>query len=114
MKKISLVMIMCLIISLTGCAKVINTEYKNVEVHIVDKYYRGMWMQPVRSGKITTFVTHPAVYNITVEYNNAEYTINDSNIYDRYKDKIGHTTVGTLETRTYDDGTVKYNIIGLK
>lgn len=97
-----------------GCAKCISKEYENVEVNIVDEYYKPMWLQPVKSGKITTFITHPAKYRITVEYNNIEYTINDNATYNKYKDKVGHTTIGTLEIRNYDDGSTRYNIISLE
>lgn len=114
MKIISLVVIICLVFLLVGCAKVVNTEYESVEVNIVDIHHRAMWLQPMKAGKVTTFITHPAVYEITVEYNNVEYTIDDQDIYDRYKDKIGQTAIGTLEIRTYDDGTVRYNITELK
>lgn len=103
-----------LVFNLVGCAKCISTEYENVEVTIVDKYHRAMWMQPIRSGKATTFITHPAVWHITVEYNGVEYTVSGSDTYDRYKDNIGQTTNGQLEIRTYDDGTVKYDIVSLE
>ena len=107
-------MLAVLIFSLVGCAKCINTEYKNVEVIVVDKYHRGMWIQPVRAGKVTTFITHPAVWHITVEYNGIEYTVSGSDTYNKYKDKIGQTTIGELEIRTYDNGTVKYDIVSLE
>ena len=38
--------------SLTGCAKLVNTEYKNVEVEIVDEYHRGMYITPIFNGKL--------------------------------------------------------------
>ena len=114
MKKISLVMIICLSILLTGCAELISTEYESVEVNVVDTHHSGMWLQPVKAGKVTTFITHPATYKVTVEYNNVKYTIDDQSTYNRYKGKIGQVTVGALETRTYDDGTVKYNITELQ
>lgn len=114
MKIISLVVIICLVFLLVGCAKVVNTEYESVEVNIVDIHHRAMWLQPMKAGKVTTFITHPAVYEITVEYNNVEYTIDDQDAYNRYKDKLGQSTIGTLEIRTYDDGTVRYNITELK
>lgn len=100
--------------NLVGCAKCISTEYENVEVVIVDKYHRAMWMQPIRAGKVTTMITHPAVWRITVEYNGVAYTVNGRDTYDKYKDKIGHTTIGELEIRTYDDCTVEYNIVSLE
>lgn len=115
MKKIiSILAIVCLMLSLVGCAKVINTEYQEVEVKIVDSYHRGAWMQPVRAGKVTTFVTHPAVYKITVEYNGVEYSVRGSDTYNKYKKCIGSTTTGTLEINTYDDGTIKYDITKLQ
>lgn len=104
---------MCLMFSLVGCAKCISTEYENVEVNIVDEYHRGMYTTPMRVGKVTTIQTHPAVYRITVEYNDVEYTISGSDTYNKYKDKVGQTTIGTLEIRTYDDGSVRYDITSL-
>ena len=106
--------IVCLMFSLVGCAKLVNKECENVEVSIVDKYHRGMYMTPVFNGKTTTMITHPAVYRITVEYNGVEYTISGSDTYNKYKEKVGKTTIGTLEIRTYDDGTVKYDITELE
>jgi hypothetical protein len=73
-----------------------------------------MWLQPIRAGKATTFIMHPAEYDVTVEYNGISYTIDDEDTYNRYKDKIGQITIGTLEIRTYDNNKVKYNIIELK
>ena len=115
MKKIlSIMLIGCLVFSLVGCANLVNTEYQDVEVIIVDIEHSAMWLQPVRAGKVTTFITHPAKHEVIVEYNNVKYTIDDENTYNRYKDKIGQTTVGTLEIRTYDDGTIKCDITELK
>lgn len=100
--------------SLIGCAKCINTELRTVEVEIVEEYHRGLYVTSMRVGKVTTMQTHPAIYRITVEYNNVEYTINGKETYDKYKDKIGEYANATLEIRTYDDGTVKYNILSLE
>lgn len=100
--------------SFVGCTKCINTEYKNVEVTIVDKYHRAMWMQPIVSGKITTYITHPAEYEITVEYNGVKHTIDNKDTYNKYKDKIGQTAIGELEIKTYDNGAVIYDIVSLE
>ena len=39
--------------------------------------------------------------------------IKNSDTYNKYKGKIGQTAIGTLEIRTYDDGSTKYNIKSL-
>ena len=98
---------------LVGCAKLVNTTHQNVEVTIVDEYHRGTYIMPMQVGKTTIMQTYPAIYEITVEYNGIQYTIDSSDTYDKYKDKIGETTIGILETRIYDDGSIKYDIIGL-
>ena len=104
---------MCLMFALSGCAKLVNTEYQKVEVIITDKYHRGMYITPIFNGKTTTMITHPAVYRITIKYNGVEYTISGSDTYSKYKDKVGQTAFGTLEISTYDNGTVKYKITSL-
>lgn len=38
---------MIMIFSLVGCTKLASTECENVEVSIVGKYYRGMYLTPV-------------------------------------------------------------------
>jgi hypothetical protein len=111
---LNIITILCLIFALTGCAKLVNTEYSDVEVTITDSYYRGMYITPVYNGKSFTYITHPATYRITVRYNNVEFDISGSETYDKYKDKIGETAIGVLKICTYDDGTVKYNITELK
>lgn len=116
MKKRILVfsMFMIMILSLVGCAKLVSTEYENVEVNIIDEYHKGMYITHVFNGKTTTMITHPAVYRITVEYNGVEYTISGSDTYNKYKEKVGQIAIGTLQIRTYDDGTVKYDITELE
>ena len=116
MKRItsSILLVLCLAFVLTGCAKCINTEYKSVEVRIVDKFYQGARVIPVSTGKTITIHAIPPVYRITVEYNGVEYTISGSDTYNKYKDMVGQTTTGTLEICTYDDGSVRYDITSLE
>lgn len=102
-----------MIFLLSGCAKLINTEYQDVEVTITDEYHRGSYPTPMRCGGTIIMITHPAVYRITVEYNNIEYTISGKETYNKYKDNVGQITTGTLKISTYDDGTVKYDITNL-
>lgn len=98
---------------MAGCAELISTEYETVQVKIVDKYHRGSYLTPMRAGKVTTYITHPAVWRITVEYEGVEYSISGHDTYDRYKDMVGETISATLEIRRYDDGTIKYDITEL-
>ena len=109
-------LILCgiLVVALINGPKCINTEQEMVEVTIVDEYHRSSYMTPMRVGKITTMQTHPAVYRITVEYNGEQYTVSGRDTYNRYKEKIGATTTGTLEIRTYENGTVRYDIVALE
>lgn len=113
-KIISILLAICIVLSLTDCAKLANTEYQNVEVEIVDEYHRGMYITPIFNGKATTMITHPAIYRITVRYNNVEYNISGSDTYKKYCDKVGQSTIGVLEIRTYDNGTIKYEIVQLE
>ena len=113
-KNIKVLVIICLIISLSGCAKCINTSYKNVKVKITDEYYQKAYYFPVFTGKVMIMVRRPAAYQITVEYNGTKYTISGRDVYEKYKDKIGENAIGVLEIREYDDGTTKYNIVEIK
>lgn len=113
-KIISMLSAFCIVFSLTGCAKLVSTEYQNVEVEIIDEYHRGMYITPIFNGKTTTMITHPATYRITIKYNNVEYDISGRDTYEKYCDKVGQSTVGILEICTYDNGTVKYEIVELK
>lgn len=109
-----LLLLAVFIFGLVGCAKCISTEYENVEVTIVDEYHRAARVQPMIVGKVTMIITHPAIWRITVEYDSVEYTVSGSDTYHKYEDKVGQTTIGELEIKTYDDGTVKYDIVSLE
>jgi hypothetical protein len=115
MKKFLIILLVLGILSsLTGCAKCISEETKTVEVEVIDSYYKGMWIQPVFTGKVTTMITHPAIYKIYIEYEGVEYTIFGRDTYDKYSEKIGEKVNGILEIRKYDDGTVRNAIIALE
>lgn len=107
MKKFfSILIIICLILSVVGCKKLVNTEYQTVEVTITDAYRRG----PRR----VSYAGSSSKYRIKVEYNNEEYILNGRDVYYKYKDKIGQKTMGTLTILTYDDNSVVYKISELK
>lgn len=109
-----LLAMLILTFSLVGCAKCISTETSIVQVQITDGYHRAMYITPVFNGKTTTMIAHPAVYRITVEYDGVEYDISGSDTYNKYSDKIGEYTNGTLQAKKYDDGSVRYDIIELE
>lgn len=103
-KVIALILVLVLlalfpILILTGCAEVIGTTYETVQVEIIDA--RRWW-----TGK--TFM-----HRVTVGYDDFEYRISGSKIWRKYKDKVGETVPATLKIRTYDDGTIKRDIVCL-
>lgn len=106
-------LIIAIMISMVGCAELINTEYETVDVKIVDSYHRGAWVQPMIIGKVVSNIVHPAQYRIDVEYNDVKYSIHGSDTYYTYNDKVGEIVPGTLRIRTYDDGSTKYDITAL-
>lgn len=112
-KFLALLCFIMLTISLVGCAEVVNSERQEVDVVIVDSYHRGAWLQPMYNGKFTTYITHPAVYQITVTYNDIEYTISSQALYNTYKNRIGQTVTGILEIKQYDNGRVTQEIADL-
>lgn len=103
-----------LIFTLTSCTKCISTETSTVEVKVVDKYYRGAYLTPVNYGKGITMITQPAVYKIIVEYADSTYNIYGFEAYNQYADKVGENVSAIIETKKYDDGTVKCNITNLE
>ena len=107
-------LLITIILALTGCAKCINTETSTVQVKIVDKYYSSAYTTPVYYGKTWMMTTHPAVYRITVEYNDIQYNINGHSTYEKYSNRIGDSVNAVLQTKTYDDDSVKYEIIELE
>lgn len=118
MKKVlySIVAVIIFLFILTGCAKCISAETSTVQVKITDEYYRAAYTTPYYNPTTKTIMlqSYATVYRITVEYNGTEYNIFGSNTYNKYSDRVGEYVNAILETNKYDDGTVKYNIIGLE
>ena len=111
---LALLLLTALLCCLVSCAECISTECKKVEVVVVDEYYRGPYTTFAYTGKTMIPVIHAATYKITVQYNGVEYAVGGKDTYNKYKDKVGQTTIGTLEIKTYDDGTVEYDIVSLE
>ena len=100
--------------TLTGCKKCVSTEYKHVPVKIIDAESRSAYSYPVRVWKTTSIRVVPASYNTVVEYDSVEYSLSSSETYYKYRDKIGKTAKGKLETKRYDDGSTKVRIVSLE
>ena len=104
-----LTLMLMLAVMLAGCAKCISTETSTV-------YHKASYTTMHYSPATKTMLpqTHAAIYKITVEYDGTEYGIWGSDTYYKYSDSIGESVNGILETKKYDDGTVKYNIVDLE
>lgn len=118
MKKlyISLVTIVLSVFMLTGCAKCISTETSTVKVKVTYEDYEAAYTTMYYNPAVKTLLpmSHPADYRIIVEYNGVEYNFYDSDTYEKYSGRVGEYVNGTLITKTYDDGTVKYKIVSLE
>lgn len=53
-------------------------------------------------------------FNITVEYDGKQYTIDDRSTYNKYKDRIGDTAIARFKNIVYEDGSVEKVIIALE
>ena len=103
---IILALIAVILLCFTGCAKLINTETQEVEATITDVYHRGAWVQMISSGKTMIPISHPAKYEVTFTYEDVTLTVDDKELYDYYKGKIGATVKCDLITKYYDNGAV--------
>ena len=114
-------------ITLTSCtwfkqANLVKEEYLEKDVIIEDAYHRdayyssGYNYQYGIDGKY-----YPAYYNdyhrernvVKVKYEDAYKTFDNKTLYEKYAGCIGQTVKGTVRFRTYDDGMIYYNIVGL-
>lgn len=105
-----------LAVMLACCAKCVSTETSTVQVKVTNAYHKASYTTMYYSPATKTMLpqTPAAVYKITVEYDGTEYDIRGRDTYYKYSDSIGKSVNGTLETKKYDDGTVKYNIVDLE
>ena len=103
-----IVLVLCTL--LTGCVQCISTETSTVQVKIVDKKYCTGSAVPVYGGVIR----RPAIYQIIVEYNGEMHNISGQSTYRKYANQVGKMANATLETRKYDDGTVRYDVVNLE
>ena len=111
MKRIlSLALIAVLLLCLVGCSTLIGTATHEVDATVTDVAYKNAWTQMIWSGKVMIPITHPAQYNVSFTYEGQTLTVDNKELYDYYKDKIGSTVKCNLITKYYDDGTVRQTL----
>lgn len=84
--------------------KTIKTEIKNVQATVANVDYRREYITTVRCGMTTNVIHHSARYYIKIKYNNLITTIDNRDIYEKYKNNIGGEIDCKLITKTYDNG----------
>ena len=111
MKKIiSIILIAVMFLCFVSCAELINTETQEVDATVTDIYHRGAWVQMMSTGKTMIPISHPAKYEVTFAYANATLTVDDKELYDYYKDKIGTTVRCELIIKHYDNGSTRQTL----
>ena len=101
------------LLTLVGCAKVINTETITVDATVIETSHRGAWIQPVVAGKVTTFITHPEQNIVKIQYEDIVISVNDKELYNYYKDRNGETIECNLITKYFDNITT-YSYLEVK
>ena len=103
----ALLILIAVVVSLTGCAKLIDTQTEIVDATIVNtRFYAGYYTY-VKSGSTTIMQWHPARYYTTLEYNGISTDIFGSELYSICNGRNGATIQCNLITESYDDGSVK-------
>jgi predicted small secreted protein len=118
-KKIKILIISSLVLSflLSGCAKITNTETKDIKAIVLKTDYESSYTTTkyMMSGNTMMPITtcYPEQYNITLEYEGKQYDLDDEKYYNQCKDKQGQEINCQLEIKHYDDGTDSKEIINI-
>jgi hypothetical protein len=111
MKKIiTITLLVAMLLCFVSCAELVNTETREVDATVTDVCYKAAWTQMIWSGKVMIPIMHPAKYEVTFAYANATLTVDDKELYDYYKDKIGDTVKCDLIIEYCDDGTIRQTL----
>jgi len=99
LKKIAVLLIVPLL--LVGCTKA-KYEYTEVTGVVTYKHYNAPWMQPISTGKMITFIHHPASYNVGVLYEGVETSFNNEFLYNSLEigDKLKVNLVRKIDDKT--------------
>jgi hypothetical protein len=103
----ALLILIAIVVSLTGCAKIIDTQTETVEATIVETRFYAGYYTPIKSGNTTIMQWHAPRYYTTLRYNDITEDIYGSELYSICHGKDGDTIQCSLITETYDNGTVK-------
>lgn len=96
-----------IVLSLFGCAEVIDTETEIVKATVVDVDRDPM--RVTMAGKVP--ITHPADYDILLKYEDIETWIDVTrDEYYKYEDLVGTTIDAKLVIDYYDDNTIKQRL----
>lgn len=108
MKKITILILGLLVVSsLSGCSELVERTHINDYVTITDAdYHHGYSTTELMGNTIYDDTVYPE-YIIDYEYNGTEDCVNDEDIYNKYRDKIGEKVPAVIRVDTYDDGTIK-------
>lgn len=113
MKKVIVGLLMSMTL-LSGCAKVVNQETYEVPVVITGSNYTPSQMIPMYVDNNISYIIQPEETCIYIEYNGEQYISYDWQTYNKFVDDIGDEEIGVMQVTTYNNGTVKTKMIGLK
>lgn len=109
MKKIAMLILGLLVVSLlSGCSELVERTHINDYVTITDADYSPGYSSIYLIGGTIYDDTVDPEYIIEYEYNGIEDCVDDEDIYNKYRDKIGEKVPAVIRVDTYDDGTIKY------
>lgn len=111
MKTISklLLIIMLSLTMFVGCGSY-NYKIVEVEATVIEKDFTDSWIQIISTGKTTIPITHSATYDVTVQYENLQATIDNKFFFENVEegDTVtvhyfeGYDNAGNLK-KTYID-----------
>lgn len=56
----------------------------------------------------------PTQYIVEIRYDDKLYSLEDKNIYELYKDKVGKKAIAVFDTIIYDNGKCKHELLWLE
>lgn len=103
---------------LTGC-KETKTRHSNIlyeDAVVTSMNHRNAWIQPIKIGKITSIITHPAINKIDFD-GKIDFEINNREVYNRFHlGDLASISYREEYSDTYDDtnGDGKRELTGTK